>query len=97
VTTARITEEVQVARAVGAVIVAVAFPEVVVVVLGVAVAGAEEFMGDSKVRVARACDAVGMMKGFRALVQNVRGVATRQNLKLSVAPKSGTVLGPCPS
>ena len=46
VTTAHITEEVRVVRAVAAVIVAVVFPEVVVV-LGVAVAGAKEFMGDS--------------------------------------------------
>jgi hypothetical protein len=58
VTTARITEEV--VREVRAVIVvAVAFPEVVVEVLGVAVADAEEFMGNSESVVARAGDAVG--------------------------------------
>jgi hypothetical protein len=58
--TARIAEAVVVLREVRAVIVvAVAFPEVVVEVLGVAVADAEEFMGNSESVVARAGDAVG--------------------------------------
>ena len=86
-TTARIVEtevvqEVQVVREVRAVIVvAVVFPEVVVEVLGVAVADAEEFMGNSEsVWWLARVTSRGIMKGYRALVQMLRGVATNPDL-----------------
>lgn len=60
--TARIAEAV-VLREVRAVIVVAVFPEVVVEVLGVAVADAEEFMGNSESVVARAGDATGHNEG----------------------------------
>jgi len=60
VTTAPIAEGIR--AVVRAVIVVADFPEVVEVVSGVAVAGAEEFMGNSGGEVARACDAADILK-----------------------------------